>query len=476
MRKYFKSYISFSLGVWFRAGLSFISVPVISYLIVPEEFGKSAMFAMVFGIISSFMFLGTNQSFLRFFNEYKENERKRLFWACLSPSLLIVTLVTIVMLVLGDHLSIMLYKKVYPKVNLYMSITLYLAAFQHFNQLVIRMRKKGFLYSLVESVNVAGSFVFSLIYALMIERSFLAIVFGNMMGYALALATGIYVGWEYWKPVRFNLSEVKSVLSYGIPFVPNDLIRWVFTSVDRISLRLYSTLGEIGLYSAAAKIVSVMHLVETGFTALWYPVAFERYEKNTEDRLFYIKAFEMVSFLLFAFGFLIVGFKDIIFLLLPRTYMASAQIAPFLILVPIMSTLTLVSTVGINLSKKTHWHMVVSAIAAFMNYIGNSILVPLYSARGAAISTGMCFVIYFYIKTYIAEKLFPVGYGQKKVGLETILLMGVATVGTLSTNVILNILGGLIGFTVTLVLYKEQFKRVVKEIFSSVGLVSRKEK
>ena len=80
LKQYLKSYISFSLGMWFRAGISFLSVPVISYLIIPEEFGKSAMFTMTFSIITGFMFLGTDQSFMRFFNEYREEERRRLFW------------------------------------------------------------------------------------------------------------------------------------------------------------------------------------------------------------------------------------------------------------------------------------------------------------------------------------------------------------------------------------------------------------
>ena len=75
MKQYLKSYISFSLGMWFRAGVSFFSIPVISYLIIPEEFGKSAMFTLAFSIITGFMFLGTDQSFMRFFNEYGEEER-----------------------------------------------------------------------------------------------------------------------------------------------------------------------------------------------------------------------------------------------------------------------------------------------------------------------------------------------------------------------------------------------------------------
>jgi len=330
------------------------------------------------------------------------------------------------------------------------------------------MRKKGFLYSLIDSVNAVGNFVFTLLYALFVERSFMAIVFGNMMGYVLALLTGIYFGKEYWKPARFSFSEVRAVLKFGLPFVPNLLLSWLFTSMDRIALRRYSTMTEIGLYSAAFKIASVMNLFQTGFSLLWMPTAYERYEKDKGDTVFFKKTFEMVSFVLFAVGFLVVGFKDVIFLLLAKSYRASAQIAPFLILVPIMQLLWLTSGVGINLTKKTYWHMVISSIATLLNFVGNTLLVPLYGALGAAISTGLSYVLYFYMRTSISEKLFPVRYDIKRASAGILMMITVSSVGTLNRNLWLNMMAGIIGLCAVVCLYKKEFALLRKEVLSSV--------
>jgi O-antigen/teichoic acid export membrane protein len=468
LKQYLKSYISFSLGMWLRAGISFLSVPVISYLIIPEEFGKSAMFTMTFSVITGFMFLGTDQSFMRFFNEYREEERRRLFWACLSPSFVVTTCVSFILLIFGKQFSLLLYGRVYPNINLLLSITLYLVLLQRFNQSLVRMRKKGFLYSLIDSVNAVGNFAFTLIYALFVERSFIAIVFGNMMGYVLALFTGIYFGKEYWKPARFSFSEVRAVLKFGLPFVPNLLLAWLFTSMDRISLRRYSTMTEIGLYSTAFKIVSVMNLFQTGFSLLWMPTAYERYERDRGDPVFFKKAFEMICFVVFSVGFLVVGFKDVIFLLLARSYRPSAQIAPFLILVPIMQLLWLVSGLGINLTKKTYWHMVISSAAALLNFVGNTLLVPLYGARGAAISTGLSYVLYFYMRTFISERLFPVGYDIKRASAGILMMIVASSIGTLSTNLLLNVSVGMVGLCAVVCLYKKEFALLRKEVLSFV--------
>lgn len=66
-RKYFKSFLSFSIGTWLRAFISVFTTPIITYLINPEEFGKSAMYATAFGVINTTVLFGTDQAFVRFF-------------------------------------------------------------------------------------------------------------------------------------------------------------------------------------------------------------------------------------------------------------------------------------------------------------------------------------------------------------------------------------------------------------------------
>ncbi|NNG67958.1 lipopolysaccharide biosynthesis protein [Caldanaerobacter subterraneus] len=461
---YLKAFFSFSIGTWLRGIISFISTPIITYLIIPAEFGRSAMFTMLIGIATSVVFLGTDQSFVRYFYEYPEEERNNLLWMCLLPSLSIATIVSIIMLIFGSKLSILLYDKPYPYINLLFALALYLVVFQRFNQLTIRMQKKGFIFSLIEVVNASAYTVFTIIYALFISRGFYAIVFGTMMGYTAALLVGIFFETKFWKFRKIKMSDIKKVVAYGLPFVPTFLVSWLFSSIDRISLKQYSTLTEIGLYSAAFKIVSAMSLIQIGFTNFWIPVAYERYELNSEDRRFFKRANEAISLVMFSFGFLVLAFKDIIFLLLAKTYRESAYIAPFLILNPIMYTISETTVVGINFKKKTYWHLVIAAFSALFNYLGNTILVPIYGARGAAISTGFAYVIFYLLRTMISEKLYRVGFDKIKITIEVILISFVALIGTFDKTMVLNIIAGLLGFVITLTIYRKkisQFRELI---------------
>ena len=154
------------------------------------------------------------------------------------------------------------------------------------------------------------------------------------------------------------------------------------------------------MYSAAFKVVAVMNLIQDGFTIFWTPVSFESYEKEPESTGIFEKTSLFIAAVMFIFGMLIVVFKDVIFLLLESSYRQAAGISSFLVLMPIMCTVSEVTFVGINFKKKTYWHMLIAAVSAGFNIFGNILLVPLYGARGAAFSTGLSYIVFFYFSKF----------------------------------------------------------------------------
>ena len=73
------TFFSFSFGNIFYAILAFASIPIITKILNPEEFGKFAMFNIAFYIVLNLSMLGFEQGFMRFFNEEKYDKRKFLF-------------------------------------------------------------------------------------------------------------------------------------------------------------------------------------------------------------------------------------------------------------------------------------------------------------------------------------------------------------------------------------------------------------
>jgi O-antigen/teichoic acid export membrane protein len=462
MKQYLKGFISFSLGTWFRAIISFFSTPVISYLIVPEEFGRASMFALAYNIALLFSLMGLDQSFVRYY--YEKKESGDIFWNCLLPSISLGTIISIFFVIFEKTLSIVLYGDYYKNIGLLFAISLLTGVLQRFNQLSIRMQKKGFLFSLIDIVSSLTNFGGTVFFALFFSKSFYAIVFGQVIGNIVALIVGFFLDKEYRKFSKLSFEMLKEYLKYGIPFIPSALLFWFFSSIDRISLRQFSNFTEIGLYSAAFKVVSVMQLIQSGFTTFWVPVAYEKYESKYDSKDFFEKANSLISFILFIFGLFVLIFKDLIFMLFAKSYREASYVAPFLILYPIMYMISETTVLGINFAKKTYWHIIITALSSFANFVGNTLLVPSLGAKGAAISTGLSYILFFALRTIIGQKYYPLNINMRKIYFSTLLIVIVATVGAFSRNQILYYVVCLLNLVIILLIYKNELRYIMEKL------------
>jgi O-antigen/teichoic acid export membrane protein len=175
-------------------------------------------------------------------------------------------------------------------------------------------------------------------------------------------------------------------------------------SFDKISLKQYSTYEQLGLYAAAFKIIALLGVVQNIFTTTWIPVAYQWYENN-EDQ----KKFESVSVVVLAtvsiFFVCIVVFRDIIFLFLGSEYRNTSLIFIYLLFVPAMYTISETTNLGIAFSKKTKYNIYISLICVGINVFGNFMLIPIFGAKGAAISTCVSYIIFFWARTMFSRKL-----------------------------------------------------------------------
>ncbi|ABV33753.1 lipopolysaccharide biosynthesis protein [Pseudothermotoga lettingae] len=456
-----KKYISFSLGTWFRALISFFITPITTWLINPEEFGKATMFSTVYSILLLVALLGTPNSFLRFFPQKSEEEKPVLLWSCLIPPVLLSILVSLVVFVFRSSINTFLVGTSDSKAHIILIATLITGIFQTFNLNLVRSKGRAILFSAIQVIQSLSQMGFIVLYALLVSRNFYAMLYAQLFSNVVALLLGMVFERSYWFPIKVSRKLVLEIIKYGYPFVFSGLLWWLLNWIDRLVLRLYTNFSEIGLYSAAFKIISAMNLFTTGFSTLWYPFAYEQYEKNPENQMIFKRTLDYVAFLVFSVGFLLLSFKDVIFLLLARSYRPAAAISPFLILNPVMITMAIVVARGIDFSKKTYWFIVSDGVTALLNLAGNFLLIPVFGARGAAVSTGLCFIVVFAIEAGVSKKLYPVPYDLKKVYCLVSLFVLSAALHTFSENLLLPVVSSVFGIFVTILVYKTEFLKMM---------------
>ena len=475
-REFIKSFFQFSIGQWIAALISFVTTPITTWLIIPEEFGKASMFTLAFNLFLNISLLGTDQSFVRMFYEKPEEDRRNLLWESLMPSLSVGFIMFVIIGLFWKELSFVLFEDYSHFLPIFLlGLTVLIGCVERFATLVVRMKQRGIAFSTLRVVNGISNAVFTILYALLVSRTFYAIIVGLFLSHIVSATLAIFLERDLWfGKFKINTGSVKEIIKYGLPFVPTFLIGWIFQSFDKLALRNYCDFTEIGLYSAAFKVVSIMGLIQVGFTNFWVPVSYESYENNPESTGLFEKVSLFISAAMFMLGISILLFKDIIFLLLARSYRAAAQISPFLILMPIMGTVEYVTGQGISFKKKTYWYIVRFTVATIVSIIGNLLLVPIYGAKGAAFTTGVSYIVFFAISTYISQKLHKVNYHLGKFYSATIIFVAVAFINTFVDILSVQVVSAVIGFILITVIYKDQIKYAISLIIDELKRVKNK--
>ena len=80
--------------------------------------------------------------------------------------------------------------------------------------------------------------------------------------------------------------------------------------------------------------------------------------------------------------------------------------------------------------KKT-WHtVIIAAVSCLFNIVFNIILIPLIGPKGAAISTGLSYCLFFILRTYFSNKYFHLNIRPIKITIITILMIVFALYNT----------------------------------------------
>lgn len=404
MKKFIRNFAGFSLGPIVAAIISFITIPILTMFIVPEEFGKASMFTVVQITVMSFIYLGMDQSFTREYHLIKDKNK-------LYSNTILLPLVFAIIF----FLFTIVFKKSFAKVvfgdasyfgiSVLFGLLVIFIVFERFTLLLIRMEERAVTYSIFNILLKLNVLILSIVFLCMGEKSFLTIVYSNIFGQILTDIMIILYKKSY-KYIDYRLLDIdyiKSLLRFGLPIlVSTSLITFLNTS-GRFFLRAEHGFYDIGIYTAALKISSVIAVFQNAFTGFWVPVSYRWHKENKN-----IKYFQLVSdsllLILSVASVVLFLFKDWIVIILSENYIDSKYVFPLLIIVPITYTISETTTLGIVFSGKSYLNIINSILALIPNLLLNIILVPSMGVKGTAIAQAFSYFIFYFSRSYFSKK------------------------------------------------------------------------
>ena len=309
-------------------------------------------------------------------------------------------------------------------------------------------------------------------------------IFANfgIIGIAISyiLANAIVLGYMYYA-LKKNVTKPKFDLDiefckkntrYSLPFAVTSLLYIIYYSIDVVMLQNMVGSYATGIYNATYKLISVLTLFYSVYTAVIFPVM-SRFFKDDESMLLisFEKSIKYLMMVIIPIAIATMFYSlDIIQLIYGNKYDLASSVLSILIWTVCLLFVSGACNTLLNASHKEVAVTKIYTIAAIFNVILNLFMIPYLSYDGAAITTVLSDILIVIIQIYIIYRL---GHRpNKKLYLDLgKIIMGSAVLGIalycLNLNMWVAIPVGIIIYFITLVLIKlfdDDDKYVIKEI------------
>lgn len=446
--------VIFAIGNFGSKVLTFLIVPLYTYVLTTAEYGTIDLFITSLGMIIPFSTMMVNEGLIRFVLG-KELTPKEAASNCFAV-FLFGALISV--------LFIPLYKALF-NFDEYIWIFVALLIFRTFNQIfseyfrAINQNIRFTVFGVITTATTLGFNVLFLVFLkLGIKGYLLATLLSSIVGTLYILILSDFFRLVSFKSIDKNI--IKLLLKYSLPLVPNSLMWWIMAAGDKYIINYFLGDSANGLYSLASKVPQIINMIYSLFIQAWQMSAIEM--NDSEDRAsFYQNVFQATSF--------VMGFITCIVIMVVRPLyegVMSSDFADAWKYVPLLSVATTIScyasyfsvvyTVGTK-TKKVFW---TTALGAAVNLGFNIVLVKPLGMQGIAIGTCLGYLSVLMVRARDMQREMKIRFEFKRNILMFIcLILQAAMLICVEGNI--SWVGGLFVLLVILLAYRREMETVL---------------
>ena len=395
--------------------LAVILLPLYTHYLPPNAYGRVEIVTAATAVLSILLQLGISNAFFRFYFDAKEPAEKLTvvrtsFWFTMAMS----TLGLVVGVVFANPVGHALQLGHDPQLVRAGAVGLW--AQTNYQQLtaLFRVEERSVAFAIASVVNVLITVVAMVVAVVVFHWGAVGLVVGNFIG-TLAVYFALLAYRREQLGLQFDRTLFRHMQRFGLPLVPAALALWAINFVDRLFVAHYNGRGEVGVYSAAIKVASVITFVMFAFRTAWPAFAYS-IEDDREARrtyafvLTYLLAF--ASWVALALGALA---PWLVSLLTAHAYQRAEKGVPILAFAFAIYAGYTVLAIGSGRARRTQLNWVVTGVGAAANIGLNFWLIPRYGMVGAAISAAAAYVVLFVTMTLYAQSVYRVPYQWRRV-------------------------------------------------------------
>lgn len=405
-------------------------VPVYSRYLPAGEFGVLSLLTVTLTLVTIVLKFGLNHAFFRHYYETEDlAHRRKIVGSTLIFLLVSSAVATALLWLAAPQMSAFIFKGDRARADL-MQLVLLISFFEVITLIPDSILRAKFRSAQYSALNITA-FLFQLALIAYLVIGVGASVHNVLLGRLLG---GVFEAILFYAMVRRDLSlsfsapELRRMLAFGGPLIFSQIAFSLFMMIDRFFLERYSSPRDLGAYSMANTLVSVVTiLVTVPFSQVWTVMRFSvMNEEGAEE--YYSRVLTYVLFVSMFFALCVSAVAgDGLTLFSLRSYWSAANIIPLLALAAVLDCASRVLNIGITLHKRTIFAPIVIIIALAVNIGLNFWLIPRYGSMGATISTLVSYAVFCSLRYWASNMFFKVRYEWGRVF--TVLAIGALLTG-----------------------------------------------
>ena len=406
-------------------------LPVYTSYLGTKGFGEIETIVALSAVLVVVLRMGISSAFFRFYFDSTDPERRTLvvrtsFWFTMGMA----TLGLVVGFALATPISHVLRFGDDPWLVRAGFVGLW--AQMNYQQLtaLFRVEERPGAFVAATLANVFVTIGATILLVVTLDKGATGAVVGNFIG-TLAVYFVLLGYRRYQLGLQFDRKLLRAMNKFGMPLVPAALALWAINFIDRFFVAVFKGQAEVGVYSLAIRVASVIVFLMAAFQLAWPAFAYSIEDEHIAKRTY---AFVLTYLMLLcSWASLVLGLLSpwIVQILAPRDeafWRASEAVGILAFSATAYAGYTVLA-IGIGRARRTQFNWIVTGSAALLNVALNFALIPPYGMMGAAIATLAAYVAMFVGMSLNAQRVWPVPYQWRRVLTLSLVAAGLLVLG-----------------------------------------------
>ena len=408
-----KNTIWYFSGTVISALLGLVSSPLLTRILSKEIFAQYGLVTSLSTLLATFIYLGQDESFMRFF-EKRSISYWKFLWICIRVPLILCSVIIIVILEPNHYVLNYVFKSsISGLVAFLFAGYIFFLLIQRFLMLTARMEERAANYA-ISNVATKLFFIIAIVFVAKTSKNveLEGILFSLILGIVIAILLNVVAVLknDHISVKRNENISHKDIFLFGLPYTLSTTTFWIIPVLEKIWIRDWANWNILAIYTSGAVFITAMGLIKVTVNNVWVPYVYKYY--MIEDKfkpLFHSFGVTLCWICLCVLAF-VVTFRRWLVLVFDQSYYDCRLIAPALVCGVCFDLLTCVYAIGIVIEKKTIFQIIVPFVQLIVSISLLYLLLPRFGLIASGISYLFSIAISRIIQIMIGLHYYGTGY------------------------------------------------------------------